>query len=163
MTPSKGPDGDVDGRDDLKTGCSSLSYLQSLPIHEPKIDRCYVMSVERLENAAIIIRSIINLGRSLGFAMVAEGVESQKSYDALRDLGCEQVQGHLIGRPMPPEALNEWLRKGPWKSAAFARASRARTGAGCHRQASPTWFTHSPGSGRDCPVRAVPPVRPTGT
>jgi EAL domain-containing protein (putative c-di-GMP-specific phosphodiesterase class I) len=95
--------------DDFGTGYSSLAYLQSLPIHELKIDRSFVMSMERAKTAAALVRSIINLGHSVGLAVVAEGVESQEAYDALRELGCEQVQGYFVGRPMPPEALDEWL------------------------------------------------------
>jgi predicted signal transduction protein with EAL and GGDEF domain len=102
------------------------------------------MSMARSESAAIIVRSIVNLGHSLGFAMVAEGVESRESYDTLRDLGCEQVQGYFIGRPMPPEALGDWLREDRWQPTGLARASRNRAGTASDRRQSPSSIADAP-------------------
>jgi diguanylate cyclase (GGDEF)-like protein len=110
--------------DDFGTGYSSLSYLQRLPIHELKIDRSFVMSMEKSGNAAVIVLSIINLGHSLDLAVVAEGVESRESYDALCKLGCEQIQGYFVGRPMPPEGLEAWLGRGPWTCATLPSSRR---------------------------------------
>jgi EAL domain-containing protein (putative c-di-GMP-specific phosphodiesterase class I) len=110
--------------DDFGTGYSSLSYLQRLPIHELKIYRSFVMSMEKSGNATVIVRSIINLGHSLDLAVVAEGVESRESYDALCKLGCEQIQGYFVGRPMPPEGLEAWLGRGPWTCPALLSSRR---------------------------------------
>jgi diguanylate cyclase len=94
--------------DDFGTGYSSLAYLQKLPIHELKIDRSFVMAMERDESAAVIVRSIVNLAHSLGLSVVAEGVESRAAFDRLRELGCDQVQGYFLGRPMMAEAFSLW-------------------------------------------------------
>ena len=95
--------------DDFGTGYSSLAYLQSLPIDELKIDRSFVMAMERDENAAVIVRSIVHLAHSLGLAVVAEGVESRAAFDRLRELGCDRVQGYFLGRPMAPAAFLAWI------------------------------------------------------
>ncbi len=95
--------------DDFGTGYSSLAYLQSLPIDELKIDRSFVMAMERDESAAVIVRSIVHLAHSLCLSVVAEGVESEGAFARLRELGCDQVQGYFTGRPMPPAAFLAWV------------------------------------------------------
>jgi diguanylate cyclase (GGDEF)-like protein/PAS domain S-box-containing protein len=103
--------------DDFGTGYSSLAYLQKLPIHEFKIDRSFVLAMEGDESAAVIVRSIINLGHSLGLSVVAEGVEDQTAFDTLRRLGCDLVQGYFLGRPMEANAVDAWLTGTPWARA----------------------------------------------
>jgi EAL domain-containing protein (putative c-di-GMP-specific phosphodiesterase class I) len=66
------------------------------------------------ENAAVVVRSVIKLAKSLGLAVVAEGVESEDAFAWLSSLGCDQMQGYYLGREMTPEELLDWLRQSPW-------------------------------------------------
>ena len=84
--------------DDFGTGYSSLSYLKSLPLDVIKIDRSFVMGMDRPSDRAIV-RSTIDLGHNLGLTVVAEGVEDQETLDELNRYGCDLVQGYLIARP----------------------------------------------------------------
>jgi diguanylate cyclase (GGDEF)-like protein/PAS domain S-box-containing protein len=95
--------------DDFGTGYSSLAYLKRLPVSEIKIDRSFVMDMQSSEDSATIVRSIIDLGGNLGLSVVAEGVETQEIWDELNALGCPIAQGYHLSRPIPAEALNEWL------------------------------------------------------
>jgi EAL domain-containing protein (putative c-di-GMP-specific phosphodiesterase class I) len=97
--------------DDFGTGYSSLAYLQKLPIDELKIDRSFVLAMTRDDNAAVIVRSVVQLGKGLGLSVVAEGVESQEAFERLRSLGCDQVQGFLFGPAMSGQELLAWLRE----------------------------------------------------
>lgn len=89
--------------DDFGTGYSSLSYLRSFPFDKIKIDRSFVTDVTRAGEAAAIVRAIVGLGRSLGMATTVEGVETEAQLAHLRAEGCDQAQGYLIGRPLPPQ------------------------------------------------------------
>jgi diguanylate cyclase (GGDEF)-like protein len=91
--------------DDFGTGYSSLAYLKRLPVQTIKIDRSFVMDMCQDTSDATIVRSTIDLGRNLGLAIVAEGVESQEIWDALREQGCSLAQGYFIGRPTAPDEL----------------------------------------------------------
>jgi EAL domain-containing protein (putative c-di-GMP-specific phosphodiesterase class I) len=91
--------------DDFGTGYSSLAYLKRLPVQTIKIDRSFVMEMCTDTSDATIVRSTIDLGRNLGLDIVAEGVESQESWEALREHGCTLAQGYFIGKPMPAEEL----------------------------------------------------------
>ncbi len=99
--------------DDFGTGYSSLSYLQRLPVSEVKVDRSFVGRMMEDPNSAAIVRSTIDLGHSLGLAVTAEGVEDKPTRDRLRALGCDVIQGFLIARPMPADALRAWLNARP--------------------------------------------------
>jgi EAL domain-containing protein (putative c-di-GMP-specific phosphodiesterase class I) len=96
--------------DDFGTGYSSLAYLKQLPVTTLKVDRSFVGTMDRNENDAVIVRSTIALGRNLGLRVVAEGVESEGVMEELRHLGCEEVQGYYVSRPVPAPALEDWLR-----------------------------------------------------
>jgi diguanylate cyclase (GGDEF)-like protein/PAS domain S-box-containing protein len=87
--------------DDFGTGYSSLSYFRMFPFDKVKIDRSFVADMITNPQARAIIRSVIGLGRGLGVPVVAEGVETPEQLDALREEGCDQVQGYLIARPNP--------------------------------------------------------------
>jgi diguanylate cyclase (GGDEF)-like protein len=100
--------------DDFGTGYSSLAYLQRLPVAEFKIDRSFVGQMDADPASAAIVRATIELGRSLGLDIVAEGVEDERTWQALRRMGCSQAQGYFIGRPMPVAELQGWLRE--WSS-----------------------------------------------
>lgn len=86
--------------DDFGTGYSSLAYLSRLPVDEVKIDKSFVGVMEINPNDAAIVRSVIELGRTLGIEVVAEGVETRSKLESLVELGCTVAQGYYIGAPM---------------------------------------------------------------
>ncbi|MFI6264394.1 putative bifunctional diguanylate cyclase/phosphodiesterase [Micromonospora sp. NPDC051006] len=98
--------------DDFGTGYSSLSLLSRIPVHELKIDRSFVSAMESSAEAAAVIRSTLDLGRSLDLTVVAEGVESEPQRRALWELGCAAGQGHLFARPIPAGTLLAALQRG---------------------------------------------------
>jgi diguanylate cyclase (GGDEF)-like protein len=87
--------------DDFGTGYSSLSYLQSFPFDKIKIDRAFISNVDRNPQSAAIIRAVIGLGRGLDLPVVAEGVETKEELAFLVGEACQEVQGFLIGKPLP--------------------------------------------------------------
>jgi diguanylate cyclase (GGDEF)-like protein len=91
--------------DDFGTGYSSLAYLSRLPVQELKIDKSFVMAMERQPQDATIVRSTIDLAHNLGLSVVAEGVENAQILRLLASLGCDEAQGYHLGRPMPLEAF----------------------------------------------------------
>jgi diguanylate cyclase (GGDEF)-like protein len=97
--------------DDFGTGYASLSYLSELPVDEIKIDRSFVMAMDRDEQYARIVRSTIDLGRNLDLSVVAEGVETGEVWSQLVDLGCDSAQGYFLARPAPAAELTPWLKK----------------------------------------------------
>nr|WP_317620619.1 bifunctional diguanylate cyclase/phosphodiesterase [Actinoplanes sp. KI2] len=98
--------------DDFGTGVSPLSVLSHLPVNQLKIDREFVTAVETSSEAAAVIRSTVDLARSLHLTVVAEGVESEPQRHALWELGCVAGQGHLFARPMPAARLMGTLQRG---------------------------------------------------
>ncbi len=96
--------------DDFGTGYSSLAYLKRLPVDELKIDKSFVMAMERDLDDAKIVRSTIELAHNLGLTVVAEGVETAKAWQLLEKLGCDEGQGYFIGRPMPHADFLGWLQ-----------------------------------------------------
>ncbi|MBW0145402.1 EAL domain-containing protein [Sphingomicrobium clamense] len=86
--------------DDYGTGLSTLSYLQQMPVQELKIDRCFIEGLSKMSSDQVLVRSTIEMAHELGLTVVAEGVEDKETLELLRRLGCDQVQGYLIGRPM---------------------------------------------------------------
>lgn len=95
--------------DDFGTGYSSLSYLKRLPANEIKIDKSFVVNMDKDENDAVIVRSTIDLAHNMGRHVVAEGVEDQDVLDLLVILGCDQVQGFFISRPLSRSMLKSWI------------------------------------------------------
>jgi diguanylate cyclase len=93
--------------DDFGAGQTSLGYLATLPISELKIDKTFVMPMLAEPRKAAIVRSVIELGHSLGFTVTAEGVETRAILRRLRREGCDIVQGYLLARPVPKERLAE--------------------------------------------------------
>ncbi|MDE7445933.1 MAG: bifunctional diguanylate cyclase/phosphodiesterase [Lachnospiraceae bacterium] len=95
--------------DDFGTGYSSLSYLMGLPIDTLKIDKTFIDTSITDANTGVIIESIIVMAKKLGFETIAEGVETKDQFDYLKNIGCECVQGYLLGRPMPKEEIEQIL------------------------------------------------------
>jgi diguanylate cyclase len=86
--------------DDFGTGYSSLSYLSRLPVDRLKIDRSLIQRVITDTKTAAIVRALISLGEDLGFAVLAEGVETEAQFELLVRMGCQQMQGYLLTRPV---------------------------------------------------------------
>ena len=95
--------------DDFGAGYTSLSHLKDLPVHQLKIDRSFVAHMTTDRSDALIIRSVVELGRNLGLTTVAEGVEDRETLDRLGELGCDVAQGYLVCRPLPADALERWF------------------------------------------------------
>ncbi|OZA43140.1 MAG: hypothetical protein B7X81_11685 [Hydrogenophilales bacterium 17-61-76] len=110
--------------DDFGTGYSSLAYLKQLPVDELKIDKSFVIDLEKRENDAVIVRSTIDLAHNLGLKVTAEGVETQAIWDTLSILGCDFSQGYLMGRAMPAEKLAIWLQESGWSQSPLAAPQR---------------------------------------
>jgi diguanylate cyclase (GGDEF)-like protein len=98
--------------DDFGTGVSSLALLSRVRVHELKIDREFVTAVDTSPEAAAVIRSTVDLARSLHLTVVAEGVESEPQRNTLWELGCVAGQGNLFSRPMPAARMLAALRRG---------------------------------------------------
>lgn len=96
--------------DDFGTGYSSLVHLRRLPVSELKIDRSFVARLAIDQEDAEIVRCTIDLAHSLGLLVVAEGVEDDETWERLRDLRCDAVQGWLVAAAMPPQEMTAWLR-----------------------------------------------------
>ena len=97
--------------DDFGTGYSSLSYLCRLPVDRLKLDQSLIHRMMLDARSATVLRSIISLGAELGLDVIAEGVETEPQFQMLKDLGCPQVQGYLLGRPMQAKQAQVVLRK----------------------------------------------------
>lgn len=95
--------------DDFGVGYSSLSRLRHLPIDRLKIDRTFVSGLGGPAEDEVIAELVINMGHLLHLKVVAEGVETEAQWRRLRELGCDEGQGYLFGRPAPAEVLEQWL------------------------------------------------------
>jgi len=95
--------------DDFGTGYSSLAYLRQLPVDEVKIDKSFVLGMGTDLGDMAVVRSIVELGHSLGLTVVAEGVEDDAARDQLVSMGCDIAQGYLISRPLSEERFEAWL------------------------------------------------------
>jgi EAL domain-containing protein (putative c-di-GMP-specific phosphodiesterase class I) len=113
--------------DDFGTGYSSLGYLQRFRFDRIKIDRSFVADLLKRSEAAPIVKAIVGLSTSLGMSVIAEGVENEQQLAVLRREGCNEVQGYLIGRPMPAADVLALLGRGARTST--ARPARAEASA----------------------------------
>jgi diguanylate cyclase (GGDEF)-like protein len=96
--------------DDFGTGYSSLGYLAKLPVQALKIDRSFVITMLKEPDTMTLVSTIISLARSLRLSVIAEGVDSEDQANYLRLARCDEMQGFLIGRPVPREAITAMLR-----------------------------------------------------
>ena len=91
--------------DDFGTGYSSLAYLKNLPVDVLKIDRSFVSAMASEDRDRALVHSAVDLAHSLGLGVVAEGIEDEATYEALRRVGCDVAQGYYISRPVPAEEI----------------------------------------------------------
>ena len=112
--------------DDFGTGYSSLAYIARLPFQALKVDQSFVRTVADSNQSLAVAASIVSLANALGKTSIAEGVETLEQQEAVRRLGCSQVQGFLHARPMPMPELIAWLDRA-WR-ALDARAGRQPRG-----------------------------------
>jgi EAL domain-containing protein (putative c-di-GMP-specific phosphodiesterase class I) len=113
--------------DDFGTGYSSLGYLRRFPVDKLKIDKSFVQNLGITEDAAAIVECVTRLGRALGLAVTAEGVETGEQHRFVRAVGCHQVQGYLFSPPVEAEQVTELVRQ---ESAARPRRADSRVAAG---------------------------------
>ena len=97
--------------DDFGTGYSSLGYLRRFPVDTLKIDRAFISDLPGDQEAAVLVKTIINLGLSLGLKVVAEGVETAEQGEFLQQEHCHQAQGYYYARPLPAEDFLEWAEE----------------------------------------------------
>jgi diguanylate cyclase (GGDEF)-like protein/PAS domain S-box-containing protein len=109
--------------DDFGTGFSSLAYLQQFPMSHIKIDRSFVIPLDDPARHSGVVRAIVEIGRSLGMATIAEGIETAVQLERLRDLGCDLGQGFLLGRPLDAAAIGELIAHPSLPTWALARAA----------------------------------------
>lgn len=112
--------------DDFGAGYTSLAQLRALPVTDLKVDRSFVMTMDRDPGNALIVHSVVELGHNLGLTAIAEGVETQQSMSALADYGCDSAQGYRISRPLPADAFLEWHAR--WDPSNVAEAVTAEAG-----------------------------------
>jgi diguanylate cyclase (GGDEF)-like protein len=108
--------------DDFGTGYSSLSYLKHFPVDTLKIDRCFIRDLAAVPDDAAITSAIIAMAHALDLRVVAEGVESEEHLTFLRSQGCDEVQGHLLGRPVTGDRFADWLARPRGTARAARRA-----------------------------------------
>ena len=96
--------------DDFGTGFSSLAYLKRLPVDELKIHKSFVVNMAQDENDIVIVRSTIDLAHNLGLKVVAEGVQDEKTWEMLEELGCDTIQGYFLSYPLQADELQTWLK-----------------------------------------------------
>ena len=105
--------------DDFGTGYSSLAYLKKLPVNELKIDKSFVMAMEKDAGDAKIVRSTIDLAHNLGLTVVAEGVENEAVLRLLHELQCDEGQGYHMSKPLPVAEFCDWVAR--WQARAPAQ------------------------------------------
>ncbi len=107
--------------DDFGTGFSSLAHLKRFPLDVLKVDRYFVKDIQFAPVNAAIFNSILALCKGLGLGIIAEGVETREQLETLRELGCQNVQGYFISRPVPAEQIIPLLER-DWSQALAAPA-----------------------------------------
>lgn len=95
--------------DDFGTGYSSLEYLNTMPLHKLKIDRSFVIDLDKKAKSAVLVKTIIAMAHNLGLEVLAEGVENQAEASTLRALGCDNIQGYLYSKPLNSQDLSQFI------------------------------------------------------
>ncbi|OWY27698.1 GGDEF-domain containing protein [Herbaspirillum robiniae] len=103
--------------DDYGTGYSGLSHIKTLPVYALKIDRSFISDIRNDNSDGMIVASTVTLARNLGLKVVAEGVETKEQLMHLKVMGCDQVQGFYLQRPVPADQLEAILQKGRYEIA----------------------------------------------
>jgi EAL domain-containing protein (putative c-di-GMP-specific phosphodiesterase class I) len=96
--------------DDFGTQYSSLSYLRRFPFDILKVDQSFVRDMLNEARDREIVRSVISLAHAIGLTVVAEGIETEEQFEAVREMGADRAQGYLLARPLPAAAFSELLR-----------------------------------------------------
>jgi len=109
--------------DDFGTGFASLTHLTHFPVDVIKIDRSFVSAMLADSASAVVVETMIDIGRRLGMAVIAEGVETEEQAARLRAMRCTNAQGYLLARPAPAEVLRKKVADGVWKTALPARSN----------------------------------------
>jgi EAL domain-containing protein (putative c-di-GMP-specific phosphodiesterase class I) len=104
--------------DDFGTGYSSLSYLRSFPFDIVKIDRSFISDLDASTSSSVIVQAVILIAGSLGIKTVAEGVETEPQLQLLKLLGCNDVQGYLLGKPAPAGEIGKLVERGAVRAVA---------------------------------------------
>ena len=102
------------GLDDFGTGYASLTHLRRLPLTFVKIDRSFVAGLGSDDEDERIVAAVVDLAANLGLRSIAEGVETPDQLDRLRALGCDQAQGYLFARPLPPSEVATAIQHAAW-------------------------------------------------
>ena len=111
--------------DDFGTGYTSFSYIRSLPIGEIKVDKSFVMNMRTENDDAVIVRTIVDMGKNLGLEVVAEGVEDEETGEVLAGLGCYSCQSYYISKPVDAAALTKWVHESRWGAGLSSKALAA--------------------------------------
>ncbi len=106
--------------DDFGVGYSSLSYLARLPVQTLKIDRSFLAAILDDSDTMLLVQTIISLAHSLKRKVIAEGVESEEQAELLLQMGCDEIQGYLISRPLPFEQMSALLERAPFSEGSGA-------------------------------------------
>jgi EAL domain-containing protein (putative c-di-GMP-specific phosphodiesterase class I) len=97
--------------DDFGTEYSSLKYLKDLPVDEIKIDISFTKEIVENEKTRAVVETIITLAKKLGMKTLAEGIETKEQLEILKEMGCNYLQGYLLGKPMPEIEANKLVEK----------------------------------------------------
>ncbi|NVK36696.1 MAG: EAL domain-containing protein [Gammaproteobacteria bacterium] len=97
--------------DDFGTGYSNLGHLKKLPANELKIDKTFILNLEDDNQNQVLVQTAIHMAHNLGMSVVAEGVESERCYKLLKDMGCDMCQGYHFSRPVPAEQFNSLMKQ----------------------------------------------------
>jgi len=110
--------------DDFGTGYSSFSYLQNLAFDRIKIDKSFVQALGVSSSALRIVQAILAMALSLGIDVTAEGVETERQFSVLHEEGCAEIQGFLLGRPVPADEVRHCLHDAPTTAVACVPGGR---------------------------------------